>query len=53
MCQWLAFIEIKMAMRKLVKYDGIGLLVSGLAACDNSDSKAPAVGAAAESNASG
>ena len=35
-------------MRNLVKYVGIGLLVMGLAACDNSDSKAPTVGAAAE-----
>jgi hypothetical protein len=26
-------------MRNLVKYVGIGLLVMGLAACDNSDSK--------------
>ena len=41
-------------MRNLVKYVGIGLLVMGLAACDNSDStKAPAQGASAESNASG
>ncbi|MDJ1653707.1 MULTISPECIES: DcrB family lipoprotein [Raoultella] len=40
-------------MRNLVKYVGIGLLVVGLAACDNSDSKAPTEGAAAESNASG
>ncbi|WP_297199877.1 DcrB family lipoprotein [uncultured Pluralibacter sp.] len=40
-------------MRNLVKYAGIGLLVIGLAACDNSDSKAPAQGAAAESNATG
>ncbi len=39
-------------MRNLVKYVGIGLLVMGLAACDNSDSKAPTVGAAAESNIS-
>ncbi|SNY71586.1 DcrB family lipoprotein [Enterobacter sp. CC120223-11] len=38
-------------MRKLVKYAGIGLLVMGLAACDNSDSKAPAQGASAESSA--
>ena len=30
-------------MRTLVKYVGIGLLVMGLAACDNSDSKAPTV----------
>lgn len=29
-------------MRNLVKYVGIGLLVMGLAACDNSDTKAPA-----------
>ncbi|MBB1202094.1 DUF1795 domain-containing protein [Enterobacteriaceae bacterium 89] len=34
-------------MRKMVKYAGIGLLVMGLAACDNSDSKAPAQGASA------
>ncbi len=27
-------------MRNLVKYVGIGLLVMGLAACDNSDSSA-------------
>ncbi|WP_437889479.1 DcrB family lipoprotein [Phytobacter sp. V91] len=40
-------------MRNLVKYVGIGLLVMGLAACDNSDSKAPAQGASAQSNASG
>ncbi|MDM9616360.1 DcrB family lipoprotein [Kosakonia cowanii] len=40
-------------MRNLVKYVGIGLLVMGLAACDNSDSKKPVQGAAAESNASG
>lgn len=40
-------------MRNLVKYVGIGLLVVGLAACDNSDSKTPARGAAAESNAAG
>lgn len=40
-------------MRNLVKYVGIGLLVMGLAACDNSDTKAPAEGAAAESSASG
>jgi cell division protein ZapA (FtsZ GTPase activity inhibitor) len=38
-------------MRNLVKYAGIGLLVMGLAACDNSDSKAPAQGASAENNA--
>lgn len=40
-------------MRNLVKYVGIGLLVMGLAACDNSDTKAPAESAAAESSASG
>ncbi len=40
-------------MRNLVKYVGIGLLVLGLAACDNNDSKTPTAGAAAESNASG
>lgn len=37
-------------MRNMVKYVGIGLLVMGLAACDNSDSKAPAQGASAESS---
>ncbi|MRS17184.1 DUF1795 domain-containing protein [Enterobacteriaceae bacterium RIT691] len=37
-------------MRNMVKYVGIGLLVMGLAACDNSDSKTPAQGAAAESS---
>ena len=40
-------------MRNLVKYVGIGLLVVGLAACDNSDSKTPTEGAAAQSDASG
>ena len=40
-------------MRNLVKYVGIGLLVMGLAACDKSDTKAPAEKAAAESSASG
>ncbi|MGP3590595.1 DcrB family lipoprotein [Vagococcus sp. WN89Y] len=40
-------------MRNLVKYVGIGLLVMGLAACDNSDNKTPVNSAAAESNASG
>ncbi|MEH4622337.1 DcrB family lipoprotein [Phytobacter diazotrophicus] len=41
-------------MRNLVKYVGIGLLVMGLAACDNSDSKkTPAQGTSAESNATG
>ncbi|MCS2157466.1 DcrB family lipoprotein [Scandinavium sp. H11S7] len=38
-------------MRNLVKYVGIGLLVMGLSACDNSDSKAPVQGASTESNA--
>ncbi len=40
-------------MRNLVKYVGIGLLVMGLAACDNSDTKTPAQAASAESNATG
>ncbi|MDD7994309.1 DcrB family lipoprotein [Kosakonia radicincitans] len=40
-------------MRNLVKYVGIGLLVVGLAACDNSDSKKPVQAASAESNATG
>jgi len=40
-------------MRNLVKYVGIGLLVVGLGACDNSDTKTPAQGASAESNATG
>lgn len=40
-------------MRNLVKYVGIGLLVMGLAACDNSDTKAPAQGSSTESNATG
>lgn len=40
-------------MRNLVKYVGISLLVVGLAACDNNDSKTPVNSAAAESNASG
>lgn len=31
-------------MRNLVKYVGIGLLVVGLAACDNSDTKTPTAG---------
>ena len=35
-------------MRNLVKYVGIGLLVVGLAACDNSDTKTPAQGASAK-----
>jgi hypothetical protein len=47
------FIERKKSMRNLVKYVGIGLLVVGLAACDNSDTKTPAQGASAESNATG
>ncbi|MEX3020377.1 DcrB family lipoprotein [Kluyvera sp. STS39-E] len=40
-------------MRKLVKYVGIGLLVAGLAACDNSDTNTPAQGSAAASDAAG
>lgn len=40
-------------MRNLVKYAGIGLLVMGLVACDNNDTKASAESAAAESQASG
>ena len=40
-------------MRKLVKYVGIGLLVMGLAACDNSDTSTPAQGSAAASDAAG
>ena len=40
-------------MRNLVKYVGIGLLVVGLAACDNSDTKTPAQGASAERNGTG
>ncbi|POP45184.1 hypothetical protein CHU32_12240 [Superficieibacter electus] len=41
-------------MRKMVKYVGIGLLVMGLAACDNNDSTSSSAQAApAESNASG
>lgn len=40
-------------MRKLVKYAGIGLLVMGLAACDNSDNSTPAQGLAAASDATG
>jgi len=40
-------------MRNLVKYVGIGLLVMGLAACDNSDTKTLAQAASAESNATG
>ena len=40
-------------MRNLVKYVGIGLLVAGLAACDNSDTKSAAQAAPAESSASG
>ncbi|WP_312558822.1 DcrB family lipoprotein [Atlantibacter hermannii] len=38
-------------MRNLVKYVGIGLLVMGLAACDNNDSSKAAEGNAAASNA--
>ncbi|MDT3631120.1 DcrB family lipoprotein [Cronobacter sakazakii] len=40
-------------MRNLVKYIGIGLLVMGLAACDNKDSNAPASAGASQSEASG
>ncbi len=37
-------------MRNLVKYVGIGLLVMGLAACDDKDTNATAQGSVAESN---
>ncbi|ABV15946.1 protein DcrB [Citrobacter koseri] len=47
------FIERKKSMRNLVKYVGIGLLVMGLAACDNNDTNAPAEGTSTESNATG
>ncbi|NCH60550.1 DcrB family lipoprotein [Cronobacter dublinensis] len=40
-------------MRNLVKYVGIGLLVMGLAACDNKDNNAPASAGASQSEASG
>ncbi|EPN9602748.1 DcrB family lipoprotein [Cronobacter sakazakii] len=40
-------------MRNLVKYVGIGLLVMGLAACDNKDSNAPTSAGASQSEASG
>ena len=40
-------------MGNLVKYVGIGLLVLGLAACDNSDSKTAKTSEAAESSAAG
>ncbi|MDT3520534.1 DcrB family lipoprotein [Cronobacter sakazakii] len=40
-------------MRNLVKYVGIGLLVMGLAACDNKDSNAPASAGTSQSEASG
>ncbi|WNY82624.1 DcrB family lipoprotein [Cronobacter dublinensis] len=40
-------------MRNLVKYVGIGLLVMGLAACDNKDSNAPASAGASQREASG
>mgnify|MGYP003745528891 FL=1 len=40
-------------MRNLVKYVGIGLLVAGLAACDNSDTNQSAQASAAQSSASG
>lgn len=35
-------------MRNLVKYVGIGLLVMGLAACDDKDTNATAQGSVAE-----
>lgn len=38
-------------MRNLVKYVGIGLLVMGLAACDDKDTNATAESTVAESNA--
>ncbi len=41
------------SMRNLVKYVGIGLLVMGLAACDDKDTNATAQGSVAESNATG
>jgi hypothetical protein len=47
------FIERKKSMRNLVKYVGIGLLVMGLAACDDKDTNATAQGSVAESNATG
>lgn len=40
-------------MRKLVKYVGIGLLVMGLAACDDSNTNTPAQNPAATSDTSG
>lgn len=40
-------------MRNLVKYVGIGLLVMGLAACDDKDTNASTEGTVAESNAAG
>ena len=40
-------------MRNLVKYVCIGLLVMGLAACDNNDKATPAQAATAEANATG
>src|SRR5699024_1858308 len=47
------FIERKKSVRNLVKYVGIGLLVMGLAACDDKDTNATAQGSVAESNATG
>ncbi|CAQ90923.1 periplasmic protein [Escherichia fergusonii ATCC 35469] len=47
------FIERKKSMRNLVKYVGIGLLVMGLAACDDKDTNASTEGTVAESNAAG
>lgn len=40
-------------MRNLVKYVGIGLLVMGLAACDDKDTNATAQGSVAESTLPG
>ncbi|MTH45426.1 DcrB family lipoprotein [Intestinirhabdus alba] len=40
-------------MRKLVKYVGIGLLVMGLAACDNNETTAPSANAASDGQATG
>lgn len=40
-------------MRNLVKYVSVGLLVLGLAACDDSDSKTPTANATAQSTVSG
>lgn len=40
-------------MRNLVKYIAVGLLITGLAACDNNDSPAPAQDSASENAATG